>query len=106
MGTDPFVYTITVIDIYRDKTVGIRRTPAIYMNLQDAWECVRNNFHDLADNNSYQYAVIERTVLNVVRPQVEHQLLRWSFKYNSVTDEFEPAELPVWLRNQSGFGIG
>jgi len=28
------------------------------------------------------------------------------YKYNSVIDEFEPCEMPIVFRNQTGFGIG
>ncbi len=27
------------------------------------------------------------------------------YKYNSVIDEFEPCEMPIVFRNQTGFGI-
>lgn len=106
MSGNPIVFTVTVIDTYRDKTIGIRRTPVVFTNLQDAWYCVRNNLEDLSDGGQYQYAVIERTELNVIRPQLNNVIERWTFKYNSVLSEFEPAELPTWLSTQSGFGIG
>ena len=78
------VYTITVLDLYTDKILGIRRTPAIFTDLHDAIYTVRNNVDNLSDGILYQYAVIEESLLNVVRPNIEHSSLRLWFKYNSV----------------------
>jgi hypothetical protein len=104
---NPIIYTVTVIDLYTDTVVGIRRTPAIYTQFEFAEKSVRNNTKDLADGGAYQYAVIEETVLNVVRPCID--LItpnQWWYKYNSATDEFERCHAPIQLRNQSGFGVG
>jgi len=74
--------------------------------LEDAIYAVKNNLRDLADGSTYQYAVIERSLLNEIRPNLEQQSMRLWYKYNSVIDEFEPSEMPIALRNQTGFGIG
>lgn len=100
------VYTITVIDLYTDKVLGLRRTPAIFTDLHKAIYTVRNNVDNLSDGISYQYAVIEESVLNVVRPNLELDGFKLWFKYNSATEEFEESSVPIQLRNQSGFGIG
>jgi hypothetical protein len=103
---NPIVYTVTVIDLYADKVLGIRRTPAVYTQFTFAKHAVRNNMKSLSDG-TYQYAVIEESVLNVIRPAIDfiepHQ---WWYKYNSILDEFEECNKPAQLRNQSGFGIG
>lgn len=103
---NPTVYTITVIDLYTDKVLGLRRTPAIFTDLNKAIYTVRNNVENLSDGIMYQYAVIEKSELNVVRPNLDGQGLRLWFKYNSALDEFEEVPPPSHLRLQSGFGIG
>lgn len=103
---NPTIYTITVIDLYTDKVLGLRRTPAIFTDLNKAIYTVRNNIDNLSDGIIYQYAVIEESELNVVRPNLEKQGLRLWFKYNSAVDEFEQSSPPPQLRMQSGFGIG
>jgi len=103
---NPIVYTVTVIDLYTDKVLGIRRTPVIYTDFKFAYLTVKNNSNTLSDG-TYQYAVIEETVLNMIRPTVDYiKPSQWWYKYNSVTDEFEECDMPVQLRNQAGFGIG
>jgi hypothetical protein len=100
------VYTVTVIDLRNFLPLGIRRTPLICTELEDAIYAVKNNLRDLADGATYQYAVIERSLLNEIRPNLEQESMRLWYKYNSVIDEFEPSEMPIALRNQTGFGIG
>ena len=100
------VYTVTVIDLYTDTVLGHRRTPAIFTDLNLAIYTVRNNVDNLSDGISYQYAVIEESALNVVRPNLEHSSLRLWFKYNSAVDEFVECTAPPQLRMQTGFGIG
>ena len=100
------VYTVTVIDLRNLLPLGIRRTPLICTELEDAIYAVKNNLRDLADGATYQYAVIERSMLNEIRPNLEQTSMRLWYKYNSVIDEFEPCDIPVALRNQTGFGIG
>ncbi len=104
--TSPIVYTVTVIDLYSDPTVGVRRTPVIYLELGDAVYAVKNNLGNMSDGITFQYAVIEETRLNVVRPQIDYPQQSWWFKYNSAMDEFVSCAVPTQLRNQSGFGIG
>jgi len=103
------VYTVTAIDLIGDPVLGSRRTPAIYTSLEDAVHAVKNNEGDIADNNLYQYAVIEETYLNKVRPDIDHETKKIWFKYNTVLDEFEecdPQRIPLTVTNLSGFGIG
>lgn len=104
---NPYVYTVTVIDLYTDNVVGIRRTPVIYTQFKYAEHAVKNNSNNLSDGLTYQYAVIEETVLNVIRPCVDYMIpkQRW-YKYNSALDEFVECQVPPQLRSQSGFGIG
>ena len=103
---NPIVYTVTVIDLYTDKVLGIRRTPVIYTQFKFAEHSVKNNTMNLTDG-TYQYAVIEESVLNVIRPTVDFMKpSQWWYKYNSAVDEFEESQCPSQLRNQSGFGIG
>jgi len=104
--TELSVYSVTVIDLRNMLPLGIRRTPIICTNLEDAIYAVKNNIQDLADGTTYQYAVIEETVLNVIRPNIDGDGVRLWYKYNSVVDEFEPCEAPRALINQTGFGIG
>lgn len=104
--TNPYVYSVTVIDLYTDKVLGIRRTPVIYTQFKFAEQSVKNNSNNLSDG-TYQYAVIEETVLNVIRPSVDYMIPKqWWYKYNSVMDEFQECIVPPQLRSQSGFGIG
>ena len=103
---NPIVYTITVIDLYTDKVLGIRRTPVVYTQFKFAEHSVKNNSNNLSDGLTYQYAVIEETMLDVIRPCIDYIQPRWWYKYNSVTDEFEECQCPSQLRNQCGFGIG
>lgn len=104
--TEFVVYTVTVIDIRNLLPLGIRRTPVICTELEDAIYLVKNNIRDIADGATYQYAVIEKTILNSVRPNIDGSGIRLWYKYNSVIDEFEVCEVPHALRNQTGFGIG
>lgn len=104
---NPIVYTVTVIDLYSDKVLGIRRTPVIYTKFRYAELSVKNNSNNLSDGLTYQYAVIEESMLNVIRPSIEYlKPYQWWYKYNSVIDEFEECAPPPKLINQSGFGIG
>lgn len=104
---NPNIYTVTVIDVYGDKVLGVRRTPAIYTQFKYAEHVVKNNTGNLSDGLTYQYAVIEETVLNVVRPCVDYiKPTQWWYKYNSATDEFQESKAPPHLQNLCGFGIG
>jgi hypothetical protein len=104
---NPLVYTVTVIDLYTDKVLGIRRTPVIYTQFKYAEHAVRNNSNNLSDGLTYQYAVIEEISLNVIRPCIDYMVpSRWWYKYNSAKDEFDECQVPPQLRNQCGFGIG
>ena len=100
------VYTVTVIDLRIHVPLGLRRTPLICTSLTDAIYAVKNNIRDLADRATFQYAVIEQSVLNDIRPNLEVSSMKLWFKHNSVTDEFEACTAPAMLRNQTGFGIG
>jgi hypothetical protein len=103
------VYTVTVIDFIGDPVLGHRSTPAIFTSLEQAITTVKNNEQDIADDNLYQYAVIEETYLDIIRPDLEVTTKKWWFKYNTVLDEFEECEtsrLPFNIANLSGFGIG
>ncbi len=104
--TSPIIYTVTVIDFYTDKVIGLRRTPVIFTALHLAKSAVKNNTKDLADKGHYQYAVIEETLLNVIRPCDTITPLQWWFKYNSATDEFEECSTPKGFLYQCGYGIG
>jgi hypothetical protein len=105
--TNPIVYTVTVIDLYTDKVLGIRRTPAIFTQFKYAEHAVKNNSNNLSDGTTYQYVVIEEISLNVIRPCIDYMIpIRWWYKYNSATDEFDECQVPPQLRNQCGFGIG
>lgn len=100
------VYTVTLLDVYTDPVLGLRRTPAVFTKFKDAVYAVRNNLQDLSDNGTYQYAVIEETVLNYIRPSVDHNTTCWWFKFNGSTQEYEPICSPPQFRFMSGFGIG
>jgi hypothetical protein len=102
------VYSVTLIDLMSDQVLGNRRTPVIFTTLERAIKAVKNNEKDLADNNLYQYAVIEETKLNVIRPDLETNTKKYWFKYNTVLDEFEPFTNTqnLTIFNLSGFGIG
>jgi hypothetical protein len=102
------VYSVTLIDLVGDPILGNRTTPAIFTSLDRAMKAVKNNENDLADNNLYQYAVIEETVLDVIRPDLDITTKKYWFKYNTVLDEFEPLSNIHTHRifNLSGFGIG
>jgi len=102
------VYTVTVLDIIGDPVLGNRRTPAIFTSLEAAIQTVLDNDGDLADDNLYQYAVIEETLLNTVRPYVQCGERLW-FKYNSILQEFEQIDVlrvPPQISRLYGFGIG
>jgi len=100
------VYTVTVIDLRVGIPLGLRRTPLICTKLEDAIYAVTNNLRDLADGATFQYAVIEKSLLNTIRPTLEVDSMKLWFKHNSVTSEFEPTMVPAMLHNQAGFGIG
>lgn len=103
------VYTVTVIDFIGDPVLGSRSTPAIFTSFDRAFTAIRNNEQDMADENLYQYAVIEETYLDIIRPDLEITTKKWWFKYNTVLDEFEECDksrVPFNVGNLSGFGIG
>lgn len=102
------VYTVTVLDIVGDPVLGLRRTPAIFTSLEKAIAAIKNNEEDMADGSSYQYAVIEETLLDTIRPVVQRGEKLW-FKYNSILDEFEECDVrrvPYHISRLYGFGIG
>ena len=102
------VYAIAVLDILGDPILGNRRTPAIFTTLKDAIQAVKNNENDLSDDGLYQYAVIEETLLNEIRPHLSDGG-RWWFRYNSIIDEFEQCKessVPSHISRLYGFSIG
>lgn len=102
------VYSVTVIDIIGDSVLGIRRTPAIFTELSDAISAVKNNDDDLSDDGSYQFAVVEETLLNSIRPEINAGVKLW-YRYNAILDEFEDCSIenvPKNIARLSGFGIG
>jgi hypothetical protein len=107
--SDMQVYTVTMIDLMGDSVLGNRRTPAIFTKLSDARQAVVNNENDLCDGNLYQYAVIEKSQLNTVRPDLHLDKQHFWFKFNTVTQEFEPIDVvsvPKNIVRLRGFGIG
>jgi len=60
---NPIVYTVTVIDLHTDKVLGVRSTPVIYTQFKYAEHSVKNNSNNLSDGTTYQYAVIEESML-------------------------------------------
>ena len=100
------VYSVTVIDTRAGDILGFRRTPVICINLQDAIFTVKNNIQDLSDDSTFQYAVIEETELNVIRPNLETSSKQWWYRFNSVSGEFTRIDKPQQFLHQSGFGIG
>jgi hypothetical protein len=102
------VYALTTIDIRDNPVIGTRRTPAIFTSKDAALYAVKNNEHDIADRGLYQYAVVEETFLNYIRPETPNGPRYW-FRYNPVHDEFESLDLPEvppQLAHLYGFGIG
>jgi hypothetical protein len=102
------VYTVTTINLRENPVIGDRRTPAIFTSLDYAIYAVKNNETDISDGGLYQYAVIEETFLNRIRPDTRASVRHW-FRYNPVLDEFEPLDLhaiPSQLTHLYGFGIG
>ncbi len=100
------VYSITVIDLRCDDVLGFRRTPGIFSRLEDAVFAVKNNLNDISDNSTYQYAVIEKTELNTIRPNLETKSVQWWFRFNSSSGEFVETSRPTIFLQQTGFGIG
>jgi hypothetical protein len=106
MVADNIVYSVTVIDLRSENVIGFRRTPAIFTKLEDAMFAVKNNLHDISDDSTYQYAVIEKTKLNVIRPNLENKSTQWWFRFNSASGEFVETIKPSTFLHQTGFGIG
>lgn len=103
----PVVYSITMVDLSDfDNPLGFQKTAAIFTDLNRASYAVKNNEDNLADSGAYQYAVIEKTALNLIRPLIDCSELKLWFKYNSILDEFEPCVEPKQFIRVSGFGIG
>lgn len=100
------IYSITVIDTRCNDVLGFRRTPAIFNKFEDALFAVKNNLQDLSDDSTFQYAVIEETELNSIRPSLDSKLKQWWFRFNSVSGEFVRTDKPQQFLHQSGFGIG
>lgn len=103
------VYTVTLIDVMRDSVLGDRRTPAIFTSRRDAVQAVLNNQDDLCDSNQYQYAVIEKSQLNVVRPDLRLDKEQLWFRFNTATQEFQSWDVSLVPKNIArlrGFGIG
>jgi hypothetical protein len=102
------IFTVTVVDVVSDPVLGVRRTPGIFTDLNQALFAVRNNEGNISDNGQYQYAVIEETLLNELCPYLLDGQRLW-FKYNSIRDEYEPCspdKVPNKLARLVGFGIG
>ncbi len=98
------VFTVTLIDLNADESLGIWRTPLITTQLEKAVYAVKNNEENLSDSGDFQYAVIEETFLDSIRPTPVNK--KYWFKYNSVTDEFEECLPPKQFIRVYGFGIG
>ena len=100
------VYTLTLLDFHTDPVLGIRTTPGIFSRFHDAEFHVRNNLHQLDDGNTYQYAVIEESRLNEIRPNLQVRRSQWWYKFNAVENSFIACVPVPQLRYQTGFGIG
>ena len=102
------IYTVTTIDIRDPEAMPYWHTVAVFTNLQDAIQCVKENAVDISENGTNQYAIVEKTYINCVYPAPESnddKEIYW-FEWNPEEEEYVKGEIPFNYQNVYAFGIG
>jgi len=104
------IYTVTTLHLeyepHRDETLLVRtRCVGFYPGIEDAVNCILENWGDIYENGHYNHAVIEE-----VKPGIyAYPRLEWWYKWDK--NEESPGyylipKKPKSLENSVGFGIG
>lgn len=80
---------------------GASRAPGFYYTFEDAEETVINNYGDIYEF-CYNYASIHE-----IKPGLyPHYEMRKFYKYNELTEKYEPIEEPTFLKHYGICAIG
>lgn len=96
------VYTITVLDDSIGDRPPYQRTPGIFTNFADALAAVKDNDADMSESGTNRYAVIEKTYLNHILPDIDERT--W-FEWDAKEEEYTETQAPPQFALAS-FGIG
>jgi len=96
------IYTITVVDDSDEELPPYQRMPGIFTTMDTAKRAVKNNEGDMSESGNNRYAVIEKTVLNLILPRPEFQ--SW-FEWDSAEQEYFSIDVPRKFSKVVSFGI-
>lgn len=97
------VYTITVLDDTLNDRPPYQRTPGIFTEYVEAYVAVKENEADISESGTNRYAIIEKTYLNQIQPDVEKQT--W-FEWDAKEEEYEEIDAPPQFVHAASFAIG
>ena len=102
-----FIYAIKVCERMGVKNflpdLGSSRLIGWYGIYETAVSAVMENWCGI-NEHCYDYALIEKIEEGLYKPANSSE--RWWFKYNQVTDTYDPVEEPKEYEHYSGFTIG
>ena len=98
---DESIFLIETFQKIDDLDFGAERAPGFYYSLEDAEDVVINNCCDIWEF-LYDYASIHE-----IKPGLyPHYEMRKFYKYNELTEKYEPIEEPASLKHYGICAIG
>ena len=98
---DKSIFLIETFQKIDDLDFGAERAPGFYYSLEDAEDVVINNCYDIWEF-LYDYASIHE-----IKPGLyPHYEMRKFYKYNKLTEKYEPIEEPTFLKHYGICAIG
>lgn len=99
------VYFVTGVQNYTNTDhIGRSRPWGYFFDLEEAKKDVINNCLDMAENNYYNYIVIEKIPEGILPAIAGIDVIQW-YKYNTKTDKYLECEAPEWSKNIMQWGI-
>ena len=95
------IFTVTTLRS-PDPSKMDERCVGYYLTLEDALECVENNYGDIFENGYYPWAIIEEMPPHLYPHPVSFQ---W-FKWDRQEKKYVACCIPEGLQNTSNYGIG
>jgi hypothetical protein len=93
------IYFVTGIqNRTNSESVGRSRCWGYFFNLEEAKKDVTNNYTDMAENNYYNFIVIEKIPSGILPCITGIEIIQW-YMYNPKIDKYEDCETPEWSKN-------
>lgn len=99
-----FVYTITTITSLSSKRDS--RTVGFYRSLEDADECLKNDWGSLDEAGYYRYAIIERVMEGLYNLHNSDKKREWWHKRDCKFNAWYPIEKPNKVKHICNWSIG